>query len=105
MLTGRPFLPASLNNKACIVERSGEKWTTSQHVVITISVGVLIRLSERERITLLMSAMKLTTSEENANELLDMSQLRNRHMLVRLPHMASLIRLPGSLLQAILNFM
>src|SRR5260370_13879636 len=52
-----------------------------------------------------MSAMKLTTSEENANELLDMSQLRNRHMLVRLPLMASLIRLRGSLLKAIRNFM
>ena len=48
-----------------------------------------------------MSAMKLTTSSENTHELLDMEQLRNRHMLVRSPDMAALIRLRGALLKAI----
>src|SRR5437016_13162903 len=52
-----------------------------------------------------MSAMKLTTSSENTNELLDMEQLRNRHMLVRSPDMAALIRLRGALLKSIRNFM
>src|SRR5437899_8345605 len=54
---------------------------------------------------LLMSAMKLTTAEDNANELLDIHQLQNRHMLVRSPRMAALIRLRGTLLKAIRNFM
>ena len=52
-----------------------------------------------------MSAMKLTTPAESASELLDMDQLRNRHMLVRSPQMAALIRLRGKLLRAIRNFM
>ena len=39
------------------------------------------------------------------NGLLDMDQLRNRHMLVRTPHMAALIRLRGTLLKTIRNFM
>ena len=52
-----------------------------------------------------MSAMKLTSSSENTNQLLDMEQLRNRHMLVRSPDMAALIRLRGALLKAIRNFM
>src|SRR3989454_7297597 len=54
---------------------------------------------------LLMSAMKLTSSSENTNELLDMQQLQNRHMLVRSPVMAALIRLRGTLLKTIRNFM
>lgn len=52
-----------------------------------------------------MSAMKLNTAEDNANELVDIHQLQNRHMLVRSPHMAALIRLRGTLLKAIRNFM
>src|SRR5438105_11639036 len=52
-----------------------------------------------------MSAMKLTSSAENTNQLLDLEQLRNRHMLVRSPDMAALIRLRGTLLKAIRNFM
>src|SRR3989441_9855842 len=52
-----------------------------------------------------MSAMKITTSAENASQLLDMDQLRNRHMLVRSPRMAALIRLRGTLLKIIRNFM
>lgn len=52
-----------------------------------------------------MSAMKVDTSVDTTNELLDMSQLRNRHMLVRSPKMAALIRLRGTLLQAIRSFM
>ena len=52
-----------------------------------------------------MSAMKLTSSSENTNQLLDMDQLRNRHMLVRSPDMAALIRLRGTLLKTIRNFM
>ena len=52
-----------------------------------------------------MSAMKLTTPEENTHELLDLEQLRNRHMLVRSPNMAALIRLRGTLLKSIRNFM
>src|SRR5437016_6118456 len=52
-----------------------------------------------------MSAMKLTESSENTNQLLDLEQLRNRHMLVRSPDMAALIRLRGTLLKAIRNFM
>src|SRR5256886_16880813 len=59
----------------------------------------------KKRSYLLMSAMKLTTSSENTNELLDMEQLRNRHMLVRSPDMSALIRLRGTLLKAIRNFM
>src|SRR5437764_13256338 len=39
------------------------------------------------------------------NGLLDMDQLRNRHMLVRSPQMAALIRLRGTLLKTIRNFM
>src|SRR3989454_6011601 len=42
---------------------------------------------------------------ENANELLNMEQLRNRHMLVRTPRMAALIHLRGTLLKAIRTFM
>src|SRR5439155_18459410 len=52
-----------------------------------------------------MSAMKLTSSAENTNQLLDLEQLRNRHMLVRSPDMAALIRLRGTLLKAIRHFM
>src|SRR6266516_4502845 len=52
-----------------------------------------------------MSAMKLTTPEANTHELLDLEQLRNRHMLVRSPSMAALIRLRGTLLKTIRNFM
>src|SRR6266849_7439040 len=52
-----------------------------------------------------MSAMKLTMSSEHTTDLLDMDQLRNRHILVRSPHMAALIRLRGSLLKAIRAFM
>src|SRR5256886_17631507 len=52
-----------------------------------------------------MSAMKLTSSAENTNQLLDLEQLRNRHMLVRSPRMAALIRLRGTLLKAIRDFM
>ncbi len=52
-----------------------------------------------------MSAMKVTTQAESASKLLDMDQLRNRHMLVRSPQMAALIRLRGTLLKAIRNFM
>src|SRR5215472_4042603 len=52
-----------------------------------------------------MSAMKLTTSSEITRELLDIEQLRNRHMLVRSPDMAALIRLRGALLKAIRTFM
>src|SRR5436190_2055802 len=52
-----------------------------------------------------MSAMKLTSSAENTHQLLDLAQLRNRHMLVRSPDMAALIRLRGTLLKAIRNFM
>jgi len=52
-----------------------------------------------------MSAMKLTSPSENTNLLLDMKQLSNRHMLVRSPNMAALIRLRGTLLKAIRTFM
>src|SRR5436309_13683011 len=52
-----------------------------------------------------MSAMKLTTPEANTHELLDLEQLRNRHMLVRSPRMAALIRLRGTLLKTIRNFL
>ncbi|HKV00959.1 MAG TPA: amino acid--tRNA ligase-related protein, partial [Ktedonobacteraceae bacterium] len=52
-----------------------------------------------------MCALELTTQEDNTNKLLDMSQLGNRHMLVRLPRMAALIRLRGTLLKSIRNFM
>src|SRR5437868_14915283 len=52
-----------------------------------------------------MSAMKLNMAEDNANELVDIHQLQNRHMLVRSPQMAALIRLRGTLLKSIRNFM
>src|SRR5258708_14985831 len=52
-----------------------------------------------------MSAMKITTSAEGESNLLDMKQLNNRHMLVRSPRMAALIRLRGTLLKTIRNFM
>src|SRR6266478_956728 len=52
-----------------------------------------------------MSTLELTTQGENTNKLLDMSQLGNRHMLVRLPRMAALIRMRGTLLKSIRNFM
>src|SRR6266581_8412152 len=42
---------------------------------------------------------------ENMSDLQDMEQLRNRHMLVRSSRMAALIRLRGTLLRAIRNFM
>jgi asparaginyl-tRNA synthetase len=57
---------------------------------------------ERETI---MSVTKLNTTEDDANELVDIDQLQNRHMLVRSPRMAALIRLRGTLLMAIRNFM
>src|SRR5258707_2126048 len=52
-----------------------------------------------------MSTTHIPATTETANELLDMHQLRNRHMLVRTPQMASLIRLRGTLLKTIRNFM
>ncbi|MDQ2717298.1 MAG: asparagine--tRNA ligase [Chloroflexota bacterium] len=42
---------------------------------------------------------------ETVHDLQDMSQLKNRHMLVRSPRMAALIRLRGTLLKAIRGFM
>src|SRR5712691_11770273 len=48
---------------------------------------------------------KVTPSLEDASDLLDIEQLRNRHMLVRTPRMAALIRLRGTLLKAIRTFM
>jgi asparaginyl-tRNA synthetase len=47
----------------------------------------------------------VTPLVENINHLQDMEQLRNRHLLVRSPRMASLIRLRGTLLKAIRHFM
>src|SRR5256885_1521265 len=47
----------------------------------------------------------VTPLVENINHLQDMEQLRNRHLLVRSPRMASLIRLRGTLLKTIRNFM
>src|SRR5436305_15232280 len=44
------------------------------------------------------------TSQDSQN-LQDMNQLSNRHMLVRSPEMAALIRLRGTLLKTIRNFM
>ena len=52
-----------------------------------------------------MSMTQVNQSIETSNELLDMDQLRNRHMLVRSPQMAALIRLRGTLLKMIRNFM
>src|SRR5437868_13945296 len=47
----------------------------------------------------------VTPFVENMNDLQDMEQLRNRHILVRSSRMAALIRLRGTLLKAIRNFM
>ena len=52
-----------------------------------------------------MSMTQVNPANETTNELLDMDQLRNRHMLVRSPEMAALIRLRGTLLKTIRNFM
>ena len=52
-----------------------------------------------------MSMTQVNPSTETANELLDMDQLRNRHLLVRSPQMAALIHLRGTLLKTIRNFM
>src|SRR5438034_8497249 len=52
-----------------------------------------------------MTTTQMNTTTEITNELLDMDQLRNRHMLVRSPRMAALIRLRGTLLKIIRNFM
>jgi len=54
---------------------------------------------------LLMSMTQVNPENETTNELLEMDQLRNRHMLVRSPQMAALIRLRGTLLKSIRNFM
>ena len=40
-----------------------------------------------------MSMTQVNPANETTNELLDMDQLRNRHMLVRSPQMAALISL------------
>src|SRR5579864_5486360 len=48
---------------------------------------------------------QVNSLREHTTDLLDMDQLRNRHLLVRSPHMAALIRLRGSLLKAIRAFM
>ncbi len=48
---------------------------------------------------------QVNSLSEHTTDLLDMDQLRNRHILVRSPHMAALIRLRGSLLKAIRAFM
>src|SRR5215471_11984866 len=47
----------------------------------------------------------VTPFVENRNDLQDMEQLRNRHILVRSSRMAALIRLRGALLKAIRHFM
>lgn len=52
-----------------------------------------------------MSAVDLNKLVESTVGLADMEQLRNRHMLVRSPRMAALIRLRGTLLKAIRNFL
>src|SRR5437868_87393 len=52
-----------------------------------------------------MSTTQISTSEEYVNELTDIHQLQNRHMLLRSPRMAALIRLRGTLLKAVRNFM
>src|SRR6266576_1103889 len=52
-----------------------------------------------------MSMTQVNPENETTNELLEMDQLRNRHMLVRSPQMAALIRLRGTLLKSIRNFM
>src|SRR5437764_13309460 len=52
-----------------------------------------------------MSMTQVNPANETTNEVLDMDQLRNRHMLVRSPQMAALIRLRGTLLKSIRNFM
>src|SRR3989442_15918097 len=53
-----------------------------------------------------MCSMEPKSSTVNeTNELLDMEQLRNRHMLIRSHDMAALIRLRGTLLKTIRNFM
>src|SRR5450759_3658785 len=59
----------------------------------------------KEERNLLMSMTQVNPSTGIANELLDMEQLPNRHMLVRSPQMAALIRLRGALLKTIRNFM
>lgn len=52
-----------------------------------------------------MDGMEVNPAVDNRNELLDMSQLCNRHLLVRSPYMAALIRLRSTLLKAIRNFL
>src|SRR5437762_5808406 len=52
-----------------------------------------------------MSMTQVNPENETTNELLEMDQLRNRHMLVRSPQMAALIRLRGTLLKSIRHFM
>src|SRR5947208_8401077 len=52
-----------------------------------------------------MSMTQVNPENETTNKLLEMDQLRNRHMLVRSPQMAALIRLRGTLLKSIRNFM
>src|SRR5437868_13444026 len=47
----------------------------------------------------------VTPFVENMNDLQDMEQLRNLHLLVRSARMISLIRLRGTLLKAIRHFM
>src|SRR5947209_13572316 len=60
------------------------------------------QVQQRREISMTTTSMHTT---EITNELLDMDQLRNRHMLVRSPNMAALIRLRGTLLKSIRNFM
>lgn len=52
-----------------------------------------------------MSTTHISASTVSTSDLLDMNQLSNRHMLVRAPQMAALIRLRGTLLKTIRNFM
>lgn len=76
---------------------------TYQPVVLYWRHLVDASLQRGER--LLMSMTQVNPTNEITNELLEMDQLRNRHMLVRSPQMAALIRLRGTLLKTIRNFM
>jgi aspartyl/asparaginyl-tRNA synthetase len=52
-----------------------------------------------------MNVMEPAPSRKNADELRDLKQLPNRHMLVSSPHMTALIYLRATLMKAIRTFM
>src|SRR5450755_408630 len=60
---------------------------------------------QRNQLMSMTQIDQTAVTSQDSHDLQDMNQLSNRHMLVRSPEMAALIRLRGTLLKTIRNFM